>query len=47
MSQRQDNQNTQATPREDELLGVIADVEKYWMNEIKDANGKPLFAMTN
>ena len=23
------------------------DVEKYWKSEIKDANGKPLFAMTN
>jgi phosphate transport system substrate-binding protein len=26
---------------------VVKDVEKYWSNEIKDANGKPLFAMTN
>jgi phosphate transport system substrate-binding protein len=26
---------------------VAADVEKYWMNEIKDAGGKPVFAMTN
>ncbi|HWB45901.1 MAG TPA: phosphate ABC transporter substrate-binding protein PstS [Hyphomicrobiaceae bacterium] len=26
---------------------VVGDVEKYWMNEIKDANGKPVFAMTN
>jgi hypothetical protein len=26
---------------------VVVDVEKYWMNEIKDANGKPVFAMTN
>jgi phosphate transport system substrate-binding protein len=26
---------------------VAADVEKSWMSEIKDANGKPIFAMTN
>jgi len=26
---------------------VVKDVEKYWANEIKDANGKSLFAMTN
>ena len=26
---------------------VTADVEKYWSSEIKDANGKPVFAMTN
>ncbi|MFY9686076.1 MAG: phosphate ABC transporter substrate-binding protein PstS [Pseudolabrys sp.] len=26
---------------------VVSDVEKYWMTEIKDANGKPVFAMTN
>ena len=26
---------------------VAADVEKSWMNEIKDASGKPIFAMTN
>ena len=26
---------------------VISDIEKYWANEIKDANGKPIFAMTN
>jgi phosphate transport system substrate-binding protein len=26
---------------------VSADVQKYWANEIKDASGKPLFAMTN
>ena len=26
---------------------VVADIEKYWASEIKDANGKPVFAMTN
>jgi phosphate transport system substrate-binding protein len=26
---------------------VITDIEKYWTNEIKDASGKPVFAMTN
>ncbi len=26
---------------------VVKDVEQYWMTEIKDANGKPIFAMTN
>lgn len=26
---------------------VIGDVQKYWTSEVKDANGKPLFAMTN
>ena len=26
---------------------VAADVEKSWMSEIKDAKGKPIFAMTN
>jgi phosphate transport system substrate-binding protein len=26
---------------------VVKDVEKTWTNEIKDANGKPVFAMTN
>jgi phosphate transport system substrate-binding protein len=26
---------------------VVKDVEKTWTNEIKDANGKPIFAMTN
>jgi phosphate transport system substrate-binding protein len=26
---------------------VVADIEEYWMSEIKDANGKPVFAMTN
>jgi phosphate transport system substrate-binding protein len=26
---------------------VVKDVEKYWINEIKDASGKPIFAMTN
>jgi phosphate transport system substrate-binding protein len=26
---------------------VVTDIEKYWMTEIKDANGKPVFAMTN
>ena len=26
---------------------VVKDVEQYWTNEIKDANGKPVFAMTN
>jgi len=26
---------------------VVSDIEKYWMTEIKDANGKPVFAMTN
>jgi phosphate transport system substrate-binding protein len=26
---------------------VVKDVEKYWADGIKDANGKPLFAMTN
>jgi hypothetical protein len=26
---------------------VVKDVEKSWRNEIKDASGKPLFAMTN
>jgi phosphate transport system substrate-binding protein len=26
---------------------VVKDVEKYWTNEIKDASGKPVFAMTN
>jgi phosphate transport system substrate-binding protein len=26
---------------------VIKDIEKYWSTEIKDASGKPVFAMTN
>jgi phosphate transport system substrate-binding protein len=26
---------------------VVSDVEKYWKSEIKDADGNPLFAMTN
>ena len=26
---------------------VVSDVESYWRSEIKDADGKPLFAMTN
>jgi phosphate transport system substrate-binding protein len=26
---------------------VVADIQKYWMTEIKDASGKPVFAMTN
>jgi phosphate transport system substrate-binding protein len=26
---------------------VVKDVEQYWMSEIKDANGKPVYAMTN
>jgi hypothetical protein len=26
---------------------VIADVQKTWADEIKDASGKPLFAMKN
>jgi len=26
---------------------VVKDVEKYWAKEIKDASGKPVFAMTN
>jgi len=26
---------------------VVKDVEKFWANEIKDASGKPIFAMTN
>ena len=26
---------------------VVSDVERYWKSEIKDADGKPLFAMTN
>jgi phosphate transport system substrate-binding protein len=26
---------------------VVKDVEQYWTNEIKDANGKPVYAMTN
>ena len=26
---------------------VVKDVEQYWMREIKDANGKPVYAMTN
>ena len=26
---------------------VVSDVEKYWTNEIKGADGKPVFAMTN
>jgi len=26
---------------------VVKDVEKTWANEIKDASGKPVFAMTN
>jgi hypothetical protein len=26
---------------------VVKDVEKTWTNEIKDASGKPVFAMTN
>ena len=26
---------------------VVADIEKTWSGEIKDASGKPLFAMTN
>ena len=26
---------------------VVSDIERYWMSEIKDASGKPVFAMTN
>ncbi len=26
---------------------VVSDVHKYWAKEVKDASGKPLFAMTN
>ena len=26
---------------------VVTDIEKYWQSEIKDASGKPVFAMTN
>jgi phosphate transport system substrate-binding protein len=26
---------------------VVADIEKYWMSEIKDANGKPIYAVTH
>ena len=26
---------------------VVSDIEKYWTNEIKSADGKPVFAMTN
>jgi hypothetical protein len=26
---------------------VVKDVEKSWVNEVKDASGKPIFAMTN
>ncbi len=26
---------------------VVKDIEKYWKSEIKDASGKPVFAMTN
>jgi phosphate transport system substrate-binding protein len=26
---------------------VVKDIEQYWKNEIKDASGKPVFAMTN
>ena len=26
---------------------VVKDIEKYWANDIKDASGKPVFAMTN
>jgi phosphate transport system substrate-binding protein len=26
---------------------VVTDVQKYWAKEVKDAGGKPLFAMTN
>ena len=26
---------------------VVKDIEKYWSSEIKDASGKPVFAMTN
>jgi phosphate transport system substrate-binding protein len=26
---------------------VVTDVQKYWTKEVKDAGGKPLFAMTN
>ncbi len=26
---------------------VVKDIQQYWMTEIKDANGKPIFAMTN
>ena len=26
---------------------VVTDIEKYWTAEIKDANGKPVFALTN
>jgi hypothetical protein len=26
---------------------VVKDVEKTWSGEIKDASGKPVFAMTN
>jgi hypothetical protein len=26
---------------------VVNDIEQYWKSEIKDATGKPVFAMTN
>jgi phosphate transport system substrate-binding protein len=26
---------------------VVADIEKSWTTDIKDASGKPVFAMTN
>ena len=26
---------------------VVKDIEKTWANEVKDASGKPIFAMTN
>ena len=26
---------------------VVSDIERYWKSEIKDAEGKPLFAMAN
>ena len=31
-------------PMPDKVVGAI---KKIWASEIKDANGKPLFAMTN
>ena len=26
---------------------VVADIQKVWASQIKDASGKPLYAMTN
>ena len=42
---RQDGRGPRLCPDAGECR--VKDVEKYWKSEIKDANGKPVFAMTN